>query len=171
MVLGNATYNARLGSGQLVEFDFGAIGNPSDGDNADDYVTIEIVARIDNVAANQNDVARKNGEQAAGSPVTVTYGSGPTTTVTFDADGATPGIQGRALTVQEPVLATSEVGRADVAGARRRRHLHDHGEPRRRIDGECVRRGADRHAAVRHDLRSGVGEPAGCVGGTAPARS
>ena len=97
------------GSGQLVQFDFGTIGNPANGNNADDFVQIEIVVRIDNVAANQNNVARKNGEQAAGSLVTVTYGSGPPTTVTFDADGATPGIQGRAVTVQEPVLATSKV--------------------------------------------------------------
>ncbi len=103
MTIANPTYNTRLGTGQTVSFNFGDIGNPANGSNADDFVEIDITARVDNIIANQDAVQLSNGQQAAGSLVTVTYGATPTT-VTFDADPVTPGIQGRAVTVVEPVL-------------------------------------------------------------------
>lgn len=107
MVFGNPGYGNRLGSGQTVAFDLGSVVNPGNGSASDDYFTVQITARVDNVVANQSGAVLKNGEQAAGSLVTVTYGSVPTT-LTFDADPAQPGIQGRPFTVQEPALATTK---------------------------------------------------------------
>ncbi len=107
MTISNPTYNTRLGAGQTVSFNFGDIGNPANGSNADDFVEIDITARVDNIIANQNAVPLSNGQQSAGSLVTVTYGAIPTT-VTFDADPATPGIQGRTVTVVEPVLKVTK---------------------------------------------------------------
>ena len=104
MVFGNPGYDTRLGSGQTVTFDLGSIVNPGNGNAGDDFFTVQISARIDNVAANQSGVVLKNGEQASGSLLTVTYGTVPAT-VTFDADPLLPGNQGRPLTVQEPALA------------------------------------------------------------------
>jgi len=103
MTIANPAYNTRLGSGQTVSFNFGDIGNPANASNADDFIEIDIVARVDNIAANQNPVQLSNGQQSVGSLVTVSFGAVPVT-VTFDADPATPGIQGRAITVVEPVL-------------------------------------------------------------------
>ena len=103
MTIANVTYNTRLGTGQTVSFNFGDIGNPANASNADDFIEIDIVARVDNIAANQNAVQLSNGQQSVGSLVTVSFGAVPVT-VTFDADPATPGIQGRAITVVEPVL-------------------------------------------------------------------
>jgi uncharacterized repeat protein (TIGR01451 family)/fimbrial isopeptide formation D2 family protein len=103
MTIANPFYATRIGTGQTVSFNFGDIGNPANGSNADDFVEIDIVARVDNVAANQNAVQLSNGQQSVGSLVTVTFGATPVT-VTFDSDPATPGIQGRAMTVIEPVL-------------------------------------------------------------------
>ncbi len=107
MTIANPAYNTRLGSGQTVSFNFGDITNPANGSNADDFVEIDIVARVDNIAANQNAVVLSNGQQSAGSLVTVTYGVAPVT-VTFDADPVTPGIQGRPITVVEPVLKATK---------------------------------------------------------------
>ena len=107
MVFGNPAYGNRLGSGQTVAFDLGTIVNPANGNAGDDYFTVQITARVDNVAGNQNGVVLKNGEQAAGSLVTVTYGAVPTT-LTFDAEPGVPGIQGRPVTVLEPMLSTTK---------------------------------------------------------------
>ncbi len=103
MVLGNPAYDTRLGAGQTVTFDLGTVSNPANGSNGDDFVDIEIVARVDNVIANQNAVVLRNGEAAAGSSATVFFGPG--SSVVFDADPGLPGIQGVPVTVREPALA------------------------------------------------------------------
>ena len=117
MTIANPSYNTRLGTGQTVSFNFGDVGNPANGNNADDFVQIDITARVDNIAANQNGVQLSNGQQSAGSLVTVQYGASPTT-VTFDADPATPGIQGRAVTVIEPVLKVTKTVVPAITGTR-----------------------------------------------------
>ncbi len=104
MVAANPAYNTRLGTGQTVKFQFGDLVNPANGILTDDFVEVQIRARVDNVPANQNGTVLRNGEQAEGSTVTVEYGSGAPTTVTFDHDAGTPGIQGVPIIVVEPEL-------------------------------------------------------------------
>lgn len=104
MTVSNPTYNTRLGTGQTVQFQFGDVVNPANGSNTDDFIEVQIRARVDNVAANQNGTVLRNGEQAEGSSVTVQYGTGTPTTITFDHDAGTPGIQGVPITVVEPEL-------------------------------------------------------------------
>jgi len=108
MTIGNAAYNTRLGAGQTVQFDFGTVTNPSNGNAADDYIDVQITARVDNLVAHQDNTVLRNGEQAAGSLLTVRYGSGPTT-VTYDYNAGAPGIQGLPITVVEPALRLSKV--------------------------------------------------------------
>lgn len=103
MTFGNPSYDTRLGTGQSVEFDFGDVSNPANAPMTDDFFTIDITARVDNILANQNAVVLRNGEAAEGSNVYVEYGSGPTR-VDFDADGGTPGLQGLPITIVEPDL-------------------------------------------------------------------
>ncbi len=106
MTFSNANYNDRLGSGQEVWFDFGNVSNPSDSSNTNDYFTIEIVARVDNIGSNQDGVVLKNGEQGDNSEVYLEYGNDPNSPirVDYDYDPTTPGIQGLPLTVIEPDL-------------------------------------------------------------------
>lgn len=102
MVFGNAAYDTRLGTGQTVQFSLGDVTNPGNGSATDDFFDVEIVARVDNVAGNQDRGVLRNGEAAAGSPVSVTFGAG--TVVAFDADPSVPGAQGVPVTVTEPLL-------------------------------------------------------------------
>lgn len=100
----NPSYNTRLGTGQTVQFDFGDLLNPANGNSADDFIRIEITTRVDNVLANQNGTVLTNGgPPGSGSEVFVEYDT-PATRVDFDSDGGTPGIQGRDITVVEPEL-------------------------------------------------------------------
>ena len=99
----NPNYAQRLGSGQTVSFDFGNVVNPANGITTDDFGRILLTVRVDNVAANQDGTVLSNGENADGSEVFVTAGPAATR-IDFDADGATPGNQGRPVTVVEPVL-------------------------------------------------------------------
>ncbi len=104
MVATNPTYNTRLGSGQTVQFNFGDLINPGNGSFVDDFFTVDIQARVDNVAANQNGTVLRNGEQAEGSTVSVQYGVGTPTVLVFDEDAGAPGIQGVPITIVEPEL-------------------------------------------------------------------
>jgi uncharacterized repeat protein (TIGR01451 family)/fimbrial isopeptide formation D2 family protein len=106
LLIGNPTHDINLGSGQTVQFDFGNVSNPTNGINSDDYILIDIVARVDNNLSNQNAVILRNGEQAAGSSVYVQYGLGPTR-VDFD-NAPAPGIQGVPLTLIEPNLSVTK---------------------------------------------------------------
>lgn len=105
LVIGNPAYDTRLGAGQTVQFDFGMLSNAANGSTADDFVQIEITARVDNVAGNVDGTVLANGGEASASTVSVSYGSGPATTITFDADPSTAGRQGVPVEVIEPALA------------------------------------------------------------------
>ena len=107
MTFGNPTYATRLGTGQTVQFDFGDVGNPTNGVATDDTIAVEITARIDNAAANQNGTVLANGEADDGSEVFLTFGSAGTR-VDFDADASTPGRQGVPITVAEPELTVDK---------------------------------------------------------------
>ncbi len=100
----NAAYATRLGTGQTVRFDFGNVQNDANGNGADDWLNVDLAVRVDNVAGNQGGGVLRNGQ---GGTVTVKYGAGPTT-VTYDFDGLTAGIQGRPLTLTEPLLAATK---------------------------------------------------------------
>jgi len=105
MTLGNTSYNTQLGTGQTVQFNLGDVSNPANESNTDDYVTVAIVARVDNRTANQSGDVLKNGENGT---VTVQYGTTPTT-VTYDYETNTSGIQGRPLTITEPALEMTKM--------------------------------------------------------------
>lgn len=104
MTLGNAAYDIRQGAGQTVQFNLGNVSNPANANNTDDFVTLAIVARVDNSAANQSGVVLNNGD---GGTVTVQYGT-TTTTVIYDYDKGAAGIQGRPLAITEPVLTMTK---------------------------------------------------------------
>jgi uncharacterized repeat protein (TIGR01451 family)/fimbrial isopeptide formation D2 family protein len=104
----NGSYNTRLGTGQTVQFNFGNLINPANGTITDDYILIQVNARVDNVAANQSGVVLRNGEQAEGSTLTLQYGSGPPTVLSFDHDSIQPGLQGVPITLIEPDLIVSK---------------------------------------------------------------
>lgn len=85
-------------SGNDVSFDFGAVQNPADGDAGNDFITIDLTARVDNIAGNQQGTilanhARIDYEDAGGAQ-----------SLDFDADLGTPGIQGLELNVTMPKL-------------------------------------------------------------------
>lgn len=106
MTAANPAYATRLGAGQTVQFDFGDLvnpGAPTNLSNADDFLTIDIEARVDNVLANQNGVVLRNGENADGSELYLEFGAGPTR-IDFDHEAGTPGIQGLPITIAEPDL-------------------------------------------------------------------
>ncbi len=87
-----------------VDIDFGSITNPDNGNRYDDYIDVEITARVDNVLANYNGVILVNGESSDGvseSPVYFDYSSDR---VYFDTDPVTGGYQGIAIEVVEPHL-------------------------------------------------------------------
>ncbi len=109
MALTNAAYNTRLGSGQTVSFNLGNVINPANGDQSDDYVEVEIYARVANITTNQNNLLIANGGEPTGpSPVSVSYNDGSPQTVYFDHDATTPGYQGIPFTVTEPVLGVTK---------------------------------------------------------------
>ncbi|MBK7541480.1 MAG: DUF11 domain-containing protein [Candidatus Competibacteraceae bacterium] len=107
MALSNPSHNTNVGSGQTVRFDLGSVLNEPNGSDKDDFVLVEIFARVRNIVANQNGGSILNGE-AAGSPVSVSYNDGAPRTVEFDHDQATPGNQGIPFTVIEPVLGVTK---------------------------------------------------------------
>ena len=105
MGFGNASYGTRLGSGREVHFELGDVTNPADTYGDNDYFTLAITARVDNIAENQDQSVLKNGENADGSQVYLTYGS---SRLDFDHDTGAPGLQGLPLTVVEPDLAINK---------------------------------------------------------------
>ncbi|QTD48525.1 isopeptide-forming domain-containing fimbrial protein [Sulfidibacter corallicola] len=84
--------------GQVLTFDFGDLINPANGSDADDFVTVDINAIVENVVANLDGTV-------LGNHASLTY-TGPSGSVTrdFDADSGTPGIQPLDLTLVEPVV-------------------------------------------------------------------
>ncbi len=106
---GNPDYSVNIGSGQEVVLDFGDVSNGSDGSNANDFIEVEIVARADNIQANQDGVILRNGEGTEGYDVYLTYDSGGASQrVDFDNDPSAPGNQGVPVEIIEPQLDISK---------------------------------------------------------------
>lgn len=94
--------DAAIVSGQSISFDLGDVLNPSNGDDSDDFITVDLTATVDNDAALQNG-------SILGNNASITYdGAGGTTTADFDADPGTAGIQPLDLTVVLPDLSLSK---------------------------------------------------------------
>jgi len=107
LTFGNGSYNTNLGSGQTVSFDFGDIVNPGNNVTTDNYFTIAITVKADNVLGNQNSDILRNGENAESSETFLTYTSSDTR-VDFDYDSGTVGIQGIPVTITEPDLLVAK---------------------------------------------------------------
>ncbi len=107
IVLTNPSSDTNTGTLPTLRFDLGDVVNPANGKADDDYVLVEIDARVLNTPANQNGVDILNGD-ATGSPVTVSYNDGSAQTVNFDHDASTPGNQGIPFKVVEPVLGVTK---------------------------------------------------------------
>ncbi len=100
----NPGFDTNLGAGQTVELFFGDVSNAPNADDSDDFLTIEIVARLRNVVANQDGAILTNGgEMGSGSELFLEFGDTPTK-LAFDSDGSTAGIQGLDIEVVEPDL-------------------------------------------------------------------
>jgi fimbrial isopeptide formation D2 family protein/uncharacterized repeat protein (TIGR01451 family) len=95
------TINAEATGRTRLTFDLGTVLNPADGRRDNDYLTIDIQARIANSAATNPEGA------ILGNHAQVDYldGSGQALTRIFDADALTDGVQPLDLTVIEPRLA------------------------------------------------------------------
>ncbi len=104
IAFGNPDYADRLGSGQEVAFDLGDVSNPPSSGSDDNFVDIEITARVENTEDNQNGDVLSNGEDGT---VWVEYGEHPDTPVRleFDADPADEDtISGIPVDIVEPLL-------------------------------------------------------------------
>jgi fimbrial isopeptide formation D2 family protein/uncharacterized repeat protein (TIGR01451 family) len=90
-------------AGQQVTFDLGNVIDLPNGVASDDFITIDVTARVDNVIANQDGTVLGNNAS-----VSFTAPGGGTVVRNFDADASTPGVQPLNLTVIEPVLVLSK---------------------------------------------------------------
>ena len=98
----NLTYTgqpAPIQVGQELTFSLGQVTNLPDGIGANDFITIDVTARVDNRTGNQDGTVLGNLAQ-----LQFTDSLGATVTRDFDAEAATPGIQPLNLTVVEPNL-------------------------------------------------------------------
>lgn len=95
-------FTAETQLGQVLSFDFGDIINPSNGNDLDDFITIDISAIVENVAGNIN------GAQLGNNADVTFAGPGGPLTIDFDADTVTPGIQPLDLSVVEPDLTITK---------------------------------------------------------------
>nr|WP_276611749.1 IPTL-CTERM sorting domain-containing protein [Thiorhodococcus mannitoliphagus] len=84
----------------ILSFDLGTVINPADGQRDNDFLTVDLVARVANVAAT-NPAGATLGNHAQ---VSYQDGGGQTRTLVFDADPA-EGIQPLNLIVVEPKLS------------------------------------------------------------------
>jgi uncharacterized repeat protein (TIGR01451 family)/fimbrial isopeptide formation D2 family protein len=89
--------------GQQITFDLGNVIDLPNGVASDDFITIDITARVDNVVANQDGTVLGNNAS-----VSFTAPGGGTVVRNFDADAGTPGVQPLNLTVIEPVLVLTK---------------------------------------------------------------
>ncbi len=96
--------------GQVLTFDFGQVVNPANGDSGDDFITIDIRVRIDDIVTNVDGTVLGNNAQLGFT------GAGGPQTRDFDADAGTPGVQPLDLTIVEPdVTITKTPSRANVS--------------------------------------------------------
>ncbi len=85
--------------GQVLTFTLGQVTNLPDGIGANDFITIDVSARVDNVAENQDRTLLGNQVR-----IQCLDSLGALVTRDFDADANTPGIQPLYLTIVEPSL-------------------------------------------------------------------
>ncbi len=90
-------------TGQVLTFDLGDVVDLPNGNAADDVVTIDVTARVDNVVANQDGSLLGNHLR-----VSFVDAGSVARTRDFDADSSTPGVQPLDLTLIEPVLALAK---------------------------------------------------------------
>ena len=86
-------------AGQVITFALGQVTNLPDGINANDFITIDLSARVDNLTENQDRTILGNQAQ-----VKFVDSLGAPVTREFDADGNTPGVQPLYLSIVEPNL-------------------------------------------------------------------
>jgi len=96
--------------GQVLTFDFGQVVNPANGNGGDDFITIDIQVRIDDIVPNVDGTVLGNNAQLGFT------GPGGAETRDFDADAMTPGVQPLDLTIVEPdVTVTKTPSRTNVS--------------------------------------------------------
>lgn len=111
---------ARSGSGQTVTLNFGNVVCPANASLADDFIEIEIDAKVNNVLANQAGRTLTNGgsnaaDTAAGTNTFVTTGpTGATSRVDVDTNGGVAGLQGVTITIAEPALTITKTANPTV---------------------------------------------------------
>jgi len=107
ILIGNPSYDTRLGTDQEVHFFFGDVTNPSTS-GSNDFIEIEISAKVDNMLAIQSGFVLNNGEEIDSNDVYLTFGPG-STQIDFDEDGLPGnGNQGVPITVVEPALSINK---------------------------------------------------------------
>ena len=89
--------------GQTITFDLGDVVNAPDGNAGNDFITIDLTARVDNVIGSQDGTLLGNNAN-----VSFVNSLGATVVRDFDADSATPGVQPLNLTVVEPVVTLTK---------------------------------------------------------------
>ena len=94
---------APMENGLELTFDLGSVSNPANGDDSDDFITIDIDAVVENVAGNQDGTVLSNNAEVRFN------GPGGPEVRPFDADAMTPGIQGLEATVVLPELALTKM--------------------------------------------------------------
>ncbi|MTW23200.1 beta strand repeat-containing protein, partial [Allochromatium palmeri] len=86
-------------TGQVVVFDLGTVVNTPNAQRDDDYLTVDLIARVDNITANQAGTVLGNHAQLE------YFDAGGAQTLDFDANGdANDGLQPLNLTVVEPTV-------------------------------------------------------------------
>ncbi|WP_045213139.1 IPTL-CTERM sorting domain-containing protein [Desulfonatronovibrio magnus] len=95
-------------SGSTLTFDLGTVTNPANDNTEDDFLTVDIQARVENILANQDGVVLGNNAH-------LTF-QGPEGDEwrDFDADADEPGIQPLNLTVVEPDLQISKAASTTI---------------------------------------------------------
>ncbi|MFK8012741.1 MAG: isopeptide-forming domain-containing fimbrial protein [Marinicellaceae bacterium] len=88
--------------GQVLTFDFGDIVNPGNAVDNDDFITIDISAVV------ENELSNVDGAQLGNNADVSFTGASGMTTINYDFDNATPGIQPRDLSVVEPNITITK---------------------------------------------------------------
>ncbi len=105
----NGSYDTNLGTGQTLELFFGNVSNPDNGEDDDDFLTVEISARVDNVVGNQNGTVLRNGEAAEGSELFIEVGPDDNRMrLDFDHDASTAEANGIPIVLIEPDLSVDK---------------------------------------------------------------
>ena len=101
MTLGSTTVTGPTAG--VLAANVGTIINAGDADPTNDFVVLDITARVANVIANQTGVTLTNNAR-----VSYSNAQGTTITIDYDRDASAVGAQGLPLTVAEPDVALSK---------------------------------------------------------------